>query len=316
MGSDQKIDVNKVEQLSWLMDAPLFIDEQQIASFFDAVLRPEFEIESYSLEKSNETTKDLRGNIELGGKAKLPSYLKWLVSLEGEAKVSTDAGIERKTGGSTETKLRVLSSAERKLQNLISYYLESHQGSLVFNDGPLGDRLGAGKHWFDYEERVPSRQPRPLAFFDLSPRTKVIPTAAEFDNGHIVLLFVNVMKGFTNSSGGPLEKYPDDPVKNDQELRAERKKYWASFANHYDPRVAMEVVEAAASTNGRIRWIDYRLPLTDEGDTLHLHICPASKYDAGVFGYNFIKRGYKHGLRIVGTLKSEPDMNVLAIYER
>ncbi len=78
----------------------------------------------------------------------------------------------------------------------------------------------------------------------------------------------------------------------------------------------MEVVEAAASTNGRIRWIDYRLPLTDEGDTLHLHICSASKYDAGVFGYNFIKRGYKHGLRIVGTLKSEPDMNVLAIYER
>ena len=29
-----------------------------------------------------------------------------------------------------------------------------------------------------------------------------------------------------------------------------------------------------------------------------------------------IKRGYKHGIRLVGTLKSEPDMNVLAIYER
>jgi hypothetical protein len=316
MASDQKLDLRKIQQLTWLMDAPLFIDETQIAGFFDAVLRPEFEVDSLSVDQSNETTKKLSGNVEVGAKASLPSYLKWLVNLEGQAKLGAEIGRERKTGGSTEATLKVLSSPERKLQSLISYYLTDHQGSLIFDDGPLGNRLAEGKRWFDYEERVPSRQPRPLAFFDLSPRTKVIPTAAEFDNGHIVLLFVNVMKGFTNSSGGPLEKYPDDPLKNDQELRAERKKYWASFANHYDPRVAMEVVEAAATANGRIRWIDYRLPLTDEGDTLHLHICPATKYDAGVFGYNFIKRGYKHGLRIVGTLKSEPDMNVLAIYER
>ena len=46
-------------------DASRAIDELQIASFFDAVLRPEFEIESYSLEKSNETTKDLRGSTKL-----------------------------------------------------------------------------------------------------------------------------------------------------------------------------------------------------------------------------------------------------------
>jgi hypothetical protein len=28
------------------------------------------------------------------------------------------------------------------------------------------------------------------------------------------------------------------------------------------------------------------------------------------------KSGYKHGLRVVGTMKSEPAMNVLAIFER
>jgi hypothetical protein len=78
----------------------------------------------------------------------------------------------------------------------------------------------------------------------------------------------------------------------------------------------MIAVEEAASNNGRIRWIDYRVPVTREGDTLHLHVCPAGKYDTGVFAYNFIKRGFKHGLRLVGTLKSEPDMNVLAIYEK
>jgi hypothetical protein len=27
-------------------------------------------------------------------------------------------------------------------------------------------------------------------------------------------------------------------------------------------------------------------------------------------------RGFKHGLRVVGTLKSEPDLNVLGIFER
>ena len=117
MNADPKIDMTKVEQLTWLMDAPLFIDEVQIASFFDAVLRPEFEVESYSLERSKETTKDIRGSLELGGKAKLPSYLKWLVNLEGEAKIATEAGLASKTGGSTEAKLRVLSSPERKLQD-------------------------------------------------------------------------------------------------------------------------------------------------------------------------------------------------------
>ena len=78
----------------------------------------------------------------------------------------------------------------------------------------------------------------------------------------------------------------------------------------------MVVVEEAASKHGRIRWIAYRVPVTAEGDTLHLHIVPAAIYDTGTFAYNFIKRGYKHGIRLVGTLKSEPDMNVLAIYEK
>ncbi len=78
----------------------------------------------------------------------------------------------------------------------------------------------------------------------------------------------------------------------------------------------MLAVEAAATQHGRIHWIDYRLPLTKEGDTLHLHICPGGMYDTGNLAYYLIKRGFKHGIRLVGTLKSEPDMNVLAIYEK
>ena len=54
----------------------------------------------------------------------------------------------------------------------------------------------------------------------------------------------------------------------------------------------------------------------NKGDSLHLHVHSFEKYDTGDLAYNFVKRGFKHGIRIVGTLKSEPDMNVLAIYEK
>ena len=95
----------------------------------------------------------------------------------------------------------------------------------------------------------------------------------------------------------------------------ERKKYWAWFGENFNATQAMIAVEKVAE-GGRIRWIDYRVPLTFEGDSLHLHFCPEGRYDTGVFAYNLVKRGFKHGLRLVGPLKSEPDMNVLVVYEK
>jgi len=35
-----------------------------------------------------------------------------------------------------------------------------------------------------------------------------------------------------------------------------------------------------------------------------------------VFAYNLIRRGWRYGLRIVGSLKSQPALNVLAIYAK
>ena len=84
----------------------------------------------------------------------------------------------------------------------------------------------------------------------------------------------------------------------------------------FESKEAMLVIEDASTSHGRINWIDFRLPLSESGDTLHLHITPAGSTDAGVFGYNFVRRGYKHGIRLVGTLKAGLDMNVLAIYDR
>jgi hypothetical protein len=103
----------------------------------------------------------------------------------------------------------------------------------------------------------------------------------------------------------------------ESDLVAKRKKYWSEFEKNFNPQAAMEAVEdAATAKRGRISWIAYRLPIGNDGTTLHLHVSPRGLYPTGDFAYNLIKRGYKHGIRLVGTLKSEPDMNVLAIYER
>jgi len=210
----------------------------------------------------------------------------------------------------------VILSSERQLEDLAIYYLLHHRDRIIFDDGPLDGSLAEGKQWFDYDAGITERVPRALAFLDLPRGIKLIPTAAEFTNGKVVLLYNLLHQRLTTETGGPKERYPNDPTKDEKILRAERREYWASFDNRFDARKAMAVIEEAASENLRVSWIDFRLPLSDQGDTLHLHICPGGRYDAGVFGYNFVTRGFKHGLRLVGTLKSEPDMNVLAIYEK
>ena len=48
----------------------------------------------------------------------------------------------------------------------------------------------------------------------------------------------------------------------------------------------------------------------------HLHVDAHGDYDTGVFAYNLIRRGWRFGLRIVGSLKSQLALNVLAIYEK
>jgi hypothetical protein len=77
----------------------------------------------------------------------------------------------------------------------------------------------------------------------------------------------------------------------------------------------VEVVEEVIGDGGRPRWIDYRTTLSG-GEPLHLHVIARGDYDTGIFAYNIIRRGERYGLRIVGSLKSQPALNVLAIYDK
>ena len=138
-----------------------------------------------------------------------------------------------------------------------------------------------------------------------------MPMATELDEGKVTTFYEQVSEAFSRGSNDEPPKYPG-PQPNKKE---DRKRYWGWFTERFNATAAMEIVERVIGDGGRTRWIDYRIPVAADGTTLHLHVCGREQYDTGTFAYNLIKRGYKHGLRIVGTLKSEPDLNVLAIFE-
>jgi hypothetical protein len=66
---------------------------------------------------------------------------------------------------------------------------------------------------------------------------------------------------------------------------------------------------------GRIDWIDFRIVGFDTGVPvpIQLHLSPRGQFSMGTFAYQLIRRGEKHGIRLLGTLKKGEDVNVLAI---
>lgn len=323
--------------LVWLADAPLFIDADQVDRFHDAVVRPETVEGSTTLQITEEKATRLSGKLsselaaKVGAKAKLsPSeVLNMLLTVfpfvkpEGEvaAEVAAKGGAEgaaernRRKGETKTITLHPIRTPQRQLEHLTLHYLINHPDRLLLVSDP------ASESW--RQEELISEVPRAVVFLDLPgqaeaspprlPETKIIPTAAEFGNGEVVQLYAQL----TGKDGSPPPDYPEPkPGQSLEALREERKSYWSWFDKNYSATRAMVVVEEASSERKGIRWIDFRIPLTENGDTLHLHVTPAGTYDTGTFAYNFIKRGFKHGLRLVGTLKSEPSMNVLAIYEK
>jgi hypothetical protein len=306
------------KRILWLSDAPLFIDEELVARFFDAIVRPKYEHLGEEQTRESEAATKIEGKLGITGKTglHLPAWLKPIkLEVEGKGEFGVDKEKTEKTGQVVQ--LKPIWNAERQLEELTRHYLAHHANKLIAGDTPVDPKdWPPGTKWYEANEEYYSSSPRPLAFLDLPPGVQIIPTAAEFANGKVCLLFMDLAQKLTGEEGGPKEKYPGVGGIPDEKTRADRKAYWASYTKFYDSRAAMEVIEKASSDNGRIEWIDFRLPLGTDGDTVHLHVCPRGKYSAGTFGYNFVRRANNHGARLVGTLKTKPDMNVLAIYEK
>lgn len=284
--------------LSWLADAPVFIDGQQIGAFYDAVVGPAFR--TVELQVSVGKTEQLQKSVGARLVAGLPALFPWL-KLHGEldAELATTSGQQQ----GSNIVLQPVESAARQLVELSFHYLVNQPGRICAagNGSPLPD-----------SERI-GESPRMLAFVDVGPGAIFLPQAAELSDGRVVTFFEPLVEALQRDGGNSPGPYPDSTTS--VEGQRDRDAYWSWFVSNWNVDKAVKVVENEIGDGGRPRWIDYRTTL-DTGDSLHLHVVGRGEYDTGVFAYNLVRRGQRYGLRIVGSLKSQPALNVLAIYEK
>jgi hypothetical protein len=304
-------------QLIWLADAPLFLDSRRVDALYDAIFRPDYGETDLTLQnKVNRSTK-------VGAGATLGSMFPGLFA-KAEATLGGDY-TRGKEDGRTRTLVRISNSYRHLLALVLHYSLDPEkQPRLVLARTPIamntderGDGLtdrftdGTGKMMPPSVLLPPSEYirtpPRAMIMLDLEAGCKLIPAAVELTDGGVEPLFEDLEKAV----GKPAPPYPGSHAP-----LAARDKYWQWFAENVSDRHALKVIEDAAKDQ-RIEWIAYRVSLNDDkGPFIHMTLSAGGEYDTAVFGYNFVNRGTKHGLRIVGTLKSEPDIDVLAVFER
>jgi hypothetical protein len=285
--------------LPWLADSPMFIDGQQVGAFYDAVLRPTFRTVQLQISKTRLDQLEKSFGARLG--AKLPAWFPWL-------KLDTDVEATRaKTASQQDAEsitLEPVESPSRQLVELCLHYLVNQPDRVWFHEGT---------DW-----RLPTQKeilttPRMIALVDTPPGTQFIPLAAELNDGHVVTFFDPLIEKLQRRGGMLPVQYPDDASTN--EGKRQRDYYWAWFSSQWNANKVVQAIEDVIGVGGRPRWFDYRVPLGNS-EVLHLHVAGRGEFDTGVFAYNLVKRGWKHGLRIAGSLKSQPGLNVLAIYEK
>jgi len=301
----------KLGRLWWLTDAPMFIDDDLTQRFHDAIIWPELQKTYIEKTKFEKVTTELNINVGVEGEAefKLPKLIDWLgPKLAAKAKLEGGGSRTSTNEEAQVVKGERIQSSERKLNDIVVEYLAEFPERLLFVDVPGGAFSNyEGELSLDALETLLNSPPRPLVFVNVKKEAPLFPTMAEMENGEFRPIFPTLDKKMLGKLN-PTPQYDDvDATK--------RSTYWAALEQNFESRIAMQELEKACSP-GRIGWIDFRILFDTAGSTGHLHIVPAGKAHAGVFGYNFVHRGYKYGCRVVATLKSGTDMNVLAIYER
>jgi hypothetical protein len=293
---DQSEAAELPEQLLWINDAPIFIDEVNVGRLYDAAVRPPFdEASPVKIKITDARKKDLTGKLGAKASAALSNWFASIVAGAIEVNVEGQHGTSQSKGTEQEIVFAPIRTPHRQLIQLAVFYLLKRSDRFLF--GSTADVA----NW--QNEGMTLAVPRPLTFIDLPRSTKFIPMAVEFTDGKVVTLFDRLVA----DNGERPPAYDHD----------NKTAYWKWFADEFSPDRALAVLEAAATDNGhRIEWVDFRVPLNDSVDTMHLHIEVGGKYSTGTFAYRLIRRGYGHGMRVVGTLRDGPDVNVLALYEK
>jgi hypothetical protein len=289
-------------ELLWLLDAPMFIDEKQVEAFYDAVLRPDYEGSTLTLSKSISTEAKIGLTTSVG------------VALPWFGKAGIDGSVEGTRAGERgqDRTLTQITNPYRHLLAVALHYAGQQDDSRLVIAYPSDGQVTNGKgeplsiDWLsrDFIEATP----RALAFLDMPPGSRFIPAALELVGGEVRVL-VDPMG--TKLAGGCAPLYPGSQAPDDK-----KDDYLQWYHDNFDDRVALQIVEETVR-GSQVAWIDYNVSLNGvRRPFIHLHLAGRGQFDTGVFAYNFIVRGLNYGLRFVGTLKSGPDMNVLAVFER
>jgi len=287
-----------VPDLSWLADAPALIDGHQIGAFYDAVVGPAFRTVQLQISASQaeQVERSAKGSLSTG----LFTLFPWL-------KLEASADVQRTRSRSRQDDQRIvlqpIESAARQLVQLALHYLVNQQDRICV--------VTKGAEMPGPEDI--SASPRMIAFIDIPPGTMLLPQATELDDGRVVTFFAPLIEKLQQDGGMLPPAYPETTATTGG--KAQRDAHWKWYAGHWNADKVVNVIEEAIGDGGRPRWIDYRMTFST-GEALHLHVDAHGEYDTGVFAYNLIRRGGRYGLRIVGSLKSQPAINVLAIYEK
>lgn len=304
-----------VDRLGWLLDAPLFIDEALVTRLFDAVVRPEYEVQSRVVGELNEEAHSRLTGGEVEGKYSIG--LPFLTGkIDASAKLKHERERSAKTGHSTDVTEHRVNTPGRRLEELAAVYLNSHPGRIAFISSDGSARTFEGKPLgLDDLKTATGERPRMLVFLDLHAESKLMPMACELQTGETVRLY----QAYIERLWPEPETRPAAPAPGVENPGEAWRLYWLTLAARFNSMTALEVVEEAGKSSseghGRIAWINFRMPFGPEGEALHLNIVADGKYHAGVFGYNFTRRGFSNGVRVVGTLRSGLALNVIAIFD-
>lgn len=291
----------------------MFIDERLVDRLHDAVIRPQSIVVSESQQQSLQEAQERRYGLSGSGDANIPFVVK--MAVKGE--FGHTYGL--KEDSSSTKQLSLPRTPERLLEELVAFYL-AHFPERTLRVDPVNClvQLPGDDAPYGYEmlEKVFATEgPRPIVLIDAPKGAKLMPMAGEYA-GKVDVIYEKLMDEVATRHPGPAKRF-DRKSKPNADEKAE---VWKYLIDQFDPRSAMFLLEeAGAELDGaRFEWLDFRLPWGKEGNPspLHLHIVPAEKYSMGTFAHAFVNRGFTNGVRIVGSLKSGGDVNVLAIYER
>ncbi|MBA1184139.1 hypothetical protein [Stutzerimonas stutzeri] len=294
----------KWRQLWFVVDIPLFIDSQAIEKLHDALSRPEFETTSRKQSSTAARSKEFQDDLTLSGETGLAPFMKASTSAKFSQKRSTS------NSQTLDLNQEANRSTEMRFEKIINFYAHNYPERIFWAENDLSkviDTNGNSLTWQEVSTLIAEPAPRPLIVFDLSKGSKLIAMAAENTKGELKEIYKDYIRELPN--GDQIPTYSSAPENS--------KSYWEKLEEHFNPTIAMRSVENSTKDGTRIDWIDYRL-ISKAANTvisIHLHLSPKGEYNTGTFAYQTVRRGFKYGIKIVGTLKQGEDVNVLAIYE-